>query len=455
MTRRACVLVFAAGLSGCTAAPPSSTPQPRDYANGLEISVPPQEPFFALPMPAGVVQTTAWPDLRDVAIFNGDGQPVPFARVEAQPATTEPTPVALQSFRLDVPDASGSPRVMLDTQGDDLQLRVTPTVSPNGRTEYLLALANPVDAPIERLVLSWGEESANWRQSVTVSTSADLSNWRIAANSRPIMDLRAGGERLQHGDIVLEPVSPPYSRYWRLQFAPGFVPALTSATVHSKAVEPEHPGLVLDTSGSFTPDRSAVYTLPAPQPLWRLRITPAEANSVLPLEIEGQSLDGSWRTLTRTVAFRLNSPRGEQVSNPVMLEKVLLKAIRLRPIGTTFGALPNVQVERQLDVLVVNARGSGPFLLAWGSRASADPAIAVETLVPSWRSEILAVMPQGVLGRRQTLGGPSRLTDLSPAERTAQWQTTLVWVLLIGGAGALGLLAWTVWREQDLSVSPD
>ena len=37
MTRSACVLVFAAGLSGCTAAPPPGAPQPRDYANGFGI----------------------------------------------------------------------------------------------------------------------------------------------------------------------------------------------------------------------------------------------------------------------------------------------------------------------------------------------------------------------------------------------------------------------------------
>jgi len=454
MTRHACVL-FALCLAGCTAAPPQGAPQPQDYANGVEVSVATQEPFFALPMPGFVAQTTAWPDLRDVAIFNGDGQPVPFARVEAQPETTEPTRVALRSFRLDTPGASGSPGITLDTQGDDLKLRITPTVFPNGRTEYLLALTDSADGPVERLVLSWPEESSNWRQSVTVSTSADLSDWRIAATNRPIVDLRAGGERLQHGEIVFDPLAPPYGRYWRLQFAPGFVPALTGVTAHIKAVESERPGLMLSTSSGFTPDRSAIYTLSAPQPVWRVRITPAEPNSVLPLEIEGQSPDGAWRPLTGTVAFRLNSPSGEQLSSPVMLGSVLVKAIRLRPIGTSFGALPNVQLERRLDVLVVNARGSGPFLLAWGSRSSSDPAIAVDTLVPSWNRKSLAAMPQGVLGQSQPLGGPSRLTALSPAERTAQWQTTLVWVLLVGGAGALGLLAWRVWKEQELTVSPD
>jgi len=448
MTRNACIVALVIGVSGCTTAPPPGVVQPQDYANGVEISTSPQEPFFALPMPAFVAESTAWPDLRDVAIFNSDGQPVPFARVEAQPQASAPRRVTLRSFRLDTPDASGKSLFKIDAQGDKLQLRVTPTGAADGRTEYVLALMDSTEGPVQRLLLSWPDDPTSWRQSVTVSTSGDLLHWMVAASNRPIVDLKAGSERLQHAEIVFDPVSPAQGRYWRLQFAPGFVPALTAVTAEIKGAEPERPGLVLNTTGSFAPDRSAVYTLPGLQPVWRVRITPVEANSVLPLEIEGQSSDGAWQALTGTVAFRLSSPSGEQMSNAVMLDGRLIKAIRLRPIGTSFGELPNVQVERQLDVLVANARGSGPFLLAWGSRSSPDPAIGIDTLVPGWDRSRLATMPQGVLERQLTLGGPERLTERSPAERTAQWQTTLVWVLLVGGAGALGLLAWRVWKEQ-------
>jgi hypothetical protein len=40
---------------------------------------------------------------------------------------------------------------------------------------------------------------------------------------------------------------------------------------------------------------------------------------------------------------------------------------------------------------------------------------------------------------------------MSPAERTGRWQTVLVWLVLIGGAGALTVLALRLWREARLS----
>jgi hypothetical protein len=449
MTGHRAALTLIVALSGCTAATPAGAPQPQDYANGVEISIASNEPFFQVPMPQFVAESAVRPDLGDVAVFNGDGAAVPFARVDAATPTAASTRLELRSFRLDADGADGSQRIELDTDGDNIQLRVAPTRTASGGTEYVLALQDSTDRPVERLHLAWMDDSRNWRQSVTVSTSNDLRTWATVAHERPIMDLRAGSERLQHNEIEIDHLSPPYTngRFWRMQFGPGFVPVLTSVTAEIRGEALERPGLVLTVATSAAPDGSAVYTLLAPQPVWRLHITPADANSVLPLQIDGRTSDGAWRPLRATVAFRLNSQAGEQRSNPVILGGELVKAIRLRPIGTSFGSPPFVQVERPLKVLVVNARGSGPFLLAWGSRSARDAALAVETLVPSWNSGSLARLPEGMLGQQQVLGGPSRLTELSPAERTAQWQTTLVWVLLIAGAGGLGLLAWRVWKD--------
>jgi len=449
MTGNRAALALIVALSGCTAATPAGAPQPQDYANGVEISIASNEPFFQVPMPQFVAESAVRPDLGDVAVFNGDGAAVPFARVDAATPTAASTRVELRSFRLDADGADGSRRIELDTDGDNIQLRVAPARTLNGGTEYVLALQNSTDRPVDRLLLEWMDDPRSWRQSITISTSSDLRVWTTVAYERPIMDLRAGSERLQHSQIEIDRLSPPYTsgRFWRMQFGPGFVPTLTSVTAEIRGEAVDRPGLVLNATSSAASDGSAIYTLSAPQPVWRLHITPADANSVLPLQIDGRTSDGAWQPLRATVAYRLNSQAGEQRSNPVILGGELVTAIRLRPIGTSFGSPPFVQVERPLEVLVVNARGSGPFLLAWGSRSARDATIAVDTLVPQWNSGSLAGLPVGVLGQQQILGGPSRLTELSPAERTAQWQTTLVWVLLVVGAGGLGLLAWRVWKD--------
>ena len=97
--------------------------------------------------------------------------------------------------------------------------------------------------------------------------------------------------------------------------------------------------------------------------------------------------------------------------------------------------------------LVVNARGAGPFLLAWGSRAADEGSVPLGTLVPGGTS--ISDFPVAQQMSRRELGGPERLTAVSRAERAAAWQTTLVWIMLVGGAGALAFLAFRVWREAQ------
>ena len=299
MTGNRAALALIVALSGCTAATPAGAPQPQDYANGVEISIASNEPFFQVPMPQFVAESAVRPDLGDVAVFNGDGAAVPFARVDAATPTAASTRVELRSFRLDADGADGSRRIELDTDGDNIQLRVAPARTLNGGTEYVLALQNSTDRPVDRLLLEWMDDPRSWRQSITISTSSDLRVWTTVAYERPIMDLRAGSERLQHSQIEIDRLSPPYTsgRFWRMQFGPGFVPTLTSVTAEIRGEAVDRPGLVLNATSSAASDGSAIYTLSAPQPVWRLHITPADANSVLPLQIDGRTSDGAWQPL--------------------------------------------------------------------------------------------------------------------------------------------------------------
>ena len=206
-------------------------------------------------------------------------------------------------------------------------------------------------------------------------------------------------------------------------------------------------------NGPVNRNGAAEYELTSPQPVARIRITPADENSVFPLLVEiRESDDGPWISLTRTVAYRLNAAGSGQFSDPVEIGGRLVKTIRLRPLGTSWGAsMPQLDLERDPLTLVVNARGAGPFLLAWGNRASSDNAVPFGELVPNLTSDRLLEIPPGrINAEARTLGGDARLTDPGPGARAARWQTTLVWLVLVGGALALALLAFRVWRESQL-----
>lgn len=443
------VAVLAVGCASNTAQ--RDELQPQDFASGQEIAIPSGQPFFRFDLPDDVYSQTAWPDLRDIRVFNGAGEQVPFARLLPVSGKQERRRVVLQSFRLESKTPGGLPSIELDTHDRGVKVRVAPGATVDAGAEYLLAVADQdLKTPITRLFLEWQDETSNWQQRVTVSVSSDLDQWRTVASSRPLLDLRTpDGQRLKHGEIAVEPTTPQSARYWKLRFAPGFSPTLTNIDGEVTNAAPPPAGVRLDAEARRDTDGSGIYTLQSKQPVARIRITPAAVNSVLPILLEGMGADeDAWQPIARTVAYRLNQNGVEEYSDPVPLEGRLLKAIRLRPLNTSWGpSIPLVEIERDPVTLVVNARGAGPFLLAWGSRAADEGSVPLRMLVPAGTSMVDFPAAQAMALR--TLGGPERLTAVSRAERAAAWQTTLVWIMLVGGAGLLALLAFRVWRESQ------
>jgi hypothetical protein len=424
--------------------------QPLDFAQGASIDPPSGQAFFRINVPDHVFTETAWPDMRDLAVFNGAGELVSFARVTPPSAEGAADRVALRTFRLE--STLQSPQVEVDARVRGVELRLSSNTSRTG-VEYLLTVADEdLDRPIERLILDWQDRGTNWRQTVTVAVSADLVAWRSVAFDRPILDLRTDdGQRLRHREVGISPVTPRAERYWKVTFGPGIAPRLTSVEGVTTAAIAPPPPIRLPTVTRSEADGNAVYELPVPQPVDRIRITPQIQNSVLPLIVEGrETAEAPWQPITRAVAYGIVNQGADRVSEPVAVGGRLLKSIRLRPLGASWGATPPVvEVEREPLTLVVNSRGAGPFLLAWGSRVAEDTAVSFNTLVPQAPADGAVGIPEALLGSRRTLGGPRRLTETTPAERAAAWQTTLVWAMLVGGVGALGLLAFRVWRQSQ------
>ena len=436
----------------------SSALRPDDFARGLEIDAAPGA-FFRLDVPDFVFAETAWPDLRDLRVFNQASEAVPFARVTPTSAEGEVTRVALRSFRIESMSPGSLPRVELDALKQGVELRVSPGRPGEAGVEYLLAVATPnLATPIHRLLLEWEDRDTNWRQTVNVFVSTDLETWSTVAVGRPLLDLKtADGSRLRHAEITVEPRVPESARYWKLQFGRGDAPVLTTVDGETRAMATPLPGVRLPMSSPVAQDGAAVYELASSQPLARLRIIPGDPNSVLPLVLEARAQgDDAWTFIARTVAYRLNNAGAEQFSDPIVLRGRPVKSVRLKPLGTSWGsAMPQVEVERDPLSLVVNARGAGPFLLAWGSRAASDDSVPFGQLVPKSTSERLAEIPPAQpRSVPRELGGPARLTALAPGERAARWQTTLVWLVLVGGAAALALLAVRVWREARVREDP-
>ncbi|MFA9439202.1 DUF3999 family protein [Uliginosibacterium sp. sgz301328] len=431
-----CALSTAAGAADVPLAP-------QDFANGLRIEgVDAGSALYRLELPQQLYGSTAWPDLRDVRVFNSQGQAVPFwlDKPAAQPA--QESRVALRLFAVPTTARPGQEDTIVVQTG---QRRVEVTL-PDGSTgskvdgqTYLLELPESGTRPqLTRIHLAWRAAKENWRGHVTVFGSNDLRDWDRVASS-PLADLKAGNDSLRVDDVDLNCQCD--WRYWMLRLDAA-APELVEATgIHSQAAQIERPALLLQSR--IVSPTEMEYIMPRPAMPVALRVRLLQPNSVAPMEISVRPDSATpWRTVSSSVIYRLNSGGAEQVSPDVPLNQTT-QAIRLVARGAGWDGAPMVYAVFEPRELVFNARGSGPFILAWGARAATDASLPEQERAFAGLAEPMMAS----LGAAVTLGGPERLTAESPAERAAAWQKFTLWGVLVAGALALAWLAISLLRE--------
>ena len=162
-------------------------------------------PWYRISLPQVVYQSTAWPDLRDVRVFNHLGDMVPFALVAQKTQTVTPETVALRLFPLDMSPVpprdegqrSGDAVVLRSKNGIEIHLQ-SDDVTALGQS-YLLTLPEERkdSLSLTQLRLNWGTPTGNWQGKASVYVSRDLRYWRPVQEDAPLMDLTRDSDRLK------------------------------------------------------------------------------------------------------------------------------------------------------------------------------------------------------------------------------------------------------------------
>jgi hypothetical protein len=101
----------------------------------------------------------------------------------------------------------------------------------------------------------------------------------------------------------------------------------------------------------------------------------------------------------------------------------------------------------QNEELLFLARGSAPYILAFGSgklerNASAQERESMLTALSQQQSD--ALVQNAVLEKRLELGGEDALV---PPAQPKPWKTWLLWGVLVAGVGAMALMAISLFRD--------
>jgi len=413
-------------------------------------------PWYRVSLPQTVYQGTAWPDLRDVRVFNHAGETVPFTLVAQKTQPVTPQTVALRLFPLDMSPVppreegrrNGESFVLRSKTGIEIHLE-SDDVKTVGQS-YLLMLPEEMEDSfsLEQLRLNWNTPTGNWQGKASVYVSRDLRYWRTVQEEAPLMELTRDNDRLKMDTIGTSLTLSANGNRYLLVILDSQSPALTinSVSAIAESREPESERIEIGAQEEKVSNDEAVWHWAQPQPLTSLRID-LDDEGVLPVTLSWRSAEKApWQPLTKTVLYRLNGKRSEDIR----LSGQLVEAVRMTTINARLPErMPALSGARDSYQLVFNTQGKGPYMLAWGNRAAQKADIGLDLLIPASlrKTQEIDSLPGAAPQEDVALGGEARLTATSAAEQQSQWKTVLVWGALILGVAVLALMAWRIWRE--------
>jgi hypothetical protein len=453
-----CLVLDAAAPAGLTAST-ASADQLQEFTTRTPIALQGDGPYYQLTLPLEAQFGSQFLDLRDLRVFNGQGEMVPFSLIKGRSRADEAvlrTPLTwFPLYATDTPDSVPEIRVERRADGTLVSIKGGEAKDP-GRQKlrgYLLDISHNKDAA-RKLELDWDAAVTGFQQ-LSVEASNDLQTWRAWQRSAQLARLEFGGQRLERKQIELPGNHADYIRLtWSM---PQEAPQLTSVILTS-STSTYRPAPFL-WSGEIQPARTSAgeYEWEFPQRLAieQIKIGVPQVNVLTPAEIWGKTgteVNAPWRLLTTTVLYRLQIDAKELQQLEVALAGLPVKMIKLKSDPRTGGlgaGMPTLTYGMASHQVLFLARGSEPFVLAEGNGQARAADLSPDTLIPGYGTSAAPPISTATLASI-----PSDQTvppELAPEAKSGftNWKTTILWVVLLTGIATIAAMAVHLLRQTQ------
>ncbi len=437
--------LIAAALASVLASPVRAA-SPLDYAWQWPIQTEGDGAAHVLELDAEVLQHVTRADLRDLAAFNANGEPVPFAPWPPEAREDEERDL-LPWLRVPLP-APGQPeslalRLERDAAGHllGLELRTTDETPPLDERHDLLIDRGEVPPELSTIHVELAGDAVlpvNLR--VRISASDDLVDWQRIGSGQPLVALDDNDLRIERLQLQFEATD---MRYLRLAIeGEGNWPALAALQGERRVDAGDgREWKQLELTGNSASEEPGVYDFSTPGPIAveRVDLTLVEANTVAAAQIGAKNAgEDWWRPVASFAAFRLGSGKDEVRHIPPGIEPRRDREWRL----TTQPALseaPKLLLSYRPERFVLLARGPAPYTLAAGSVRAEREDYPVKAAI-----EASSTPPSpATLGAKTEAAGAQALTP----KRGEDWQKWLLWAVLAVGAALVLAVSLKVLRH--------
>jgi hypothetical protein len=423
-----------------------------DFAYAVPIDIDGHSALYQLELPQSVYEGAVHSDLSDLAVFNGEAEAVPFAlKPRPSPATASAPPIELAYFPLR--GSHGTHADALDIRAErntsGTIVRVISAESKPSAAQALLGYlvdASGSKTPLKTLELEWRTDEGGFSGVMRVEGSDDLIRWSTLASQAPIVNLKFGGQRLTQKTIDL---ASAHHKYLRLSWPASQKPVkLTSlrgrpadVTVEPSRQWKEVHGVLGAQPGEYE------FDLGGHLPVDRLRLVLPEDNTLVSARLLARDKsEQPWQPITAGVLYRMRRDGQDLANRELAVARGSWRhwLLRVDQKGGGLGrGTPSLEAGWVPQQLVFVARGSAPFLLAYGSARVSPSAYPIETIVPGWHSD--SEIEAGTAFAR----APQVLAGASVLKARPDYKTYALWAGLMLGVIVLALMAWRLTQDMQ------
>jgi Protein of unknown function (DUF3999) len=423
----------------------SAAESPNDFGFAVPIEGLGSDALHRVAIPPAVYEAAAFADLRDLRVFNGAGEVVPYAFRPVELTQQPQSPLTLPIFPLRGPRDAGAEDLDLsfDKYGSHVSVRLRSRDSRPGQPVLLgyLIDTSTVKTPLIRLDFDWGTARVEHFVSARLEAGDDLKNWNTLASDVQLGGLSHAGQRLERKTIELRTQK---SKYLRLLWSDP-AQAIELNSVQGLPPERSAPATRAWKEVSATPVAGKPgeyqFDLGGRFPLDRLAFGLPQQNTIVPVQIASRARpEDQWLPVTRTVLYRMQQNGRELVSPEIAIgsnaHRYWMLKIEAAAGGIGAGTL-TVRAGWTPREIVFITRGAPPFRLAYGNARVRSGSLGVETLVPGWRTDQEPDMAVATTGAPQKLAGEAAIRQRIDMKKWAMWAALLAGV---------AVLAWMAWR---------
>jgi hypothetical protein len=419
--------------------------EPTQFAYGMPIATPGEAAEYRFEIPPEVYLKSVQPGLRDLQIFNGKGEPVPFA-IEQPPvpprAHAAGTAVPLFPLRNDSPAALSALRVAIDTHGSAISVQTNGNDQAGNESLCYVLDGRAVQSPISAIQLHWPGDAADFAGRVSVESAETLGIWHLVAVAAPIANLHANGAELIEDRVELPATRAQFFRLSWNGKPPPFQLTSVAVEVTDASDRIARASLIVGAAPGKSKPGEFQFDLRATPPTDRLNLVLPELNTVIDAEILSRAdPKDPWQQITKGGFYRLQSSDGELRNGAAKIDLTPWRywLVRvLRPVASESSGAPRLEVQWRASEVLFLARGAGPYTMAYGSSATMGAAAPLASLPNS-------VAPEpATLGSPAILGGESRLKT---SFASYGWRNGILWTTLLAALAALAWMAFRLTRE--------